>query len=475
MFTLVLKKAFLVIGCFIGVVLLLGVFSYLYMELQFFFVVKDRIEHLPEKYQTYANNCITPLPTATHRAQQACCFESLERMYQDGYTLAPRAFSDDPTRGCGFTYAKLRCDGSLEWCDETSSQYPVEDPIASSEHEWKDQVLDKSLLIQVPYVNQIGSTQYSFQKESDQSDFHFSVPHGSTFHNQTFSYAASLMAAEDEPKSRDSVLWIFKAKIDFGDLSLSEWVKRFYDINLPDEFRSSSGKDDAVILQEFKTELGEDVIFFHMPVPSDNGWYAYRNSDILYLFSLGNSSYAINGHKNGLWDTMMRSLRVAKPRVDFSATHPPEWKQFRDQQFGVGFAYPGDWEVEKSNGGIILNSPQNQQALKDIGSGKMYGEGYMPTITIKRFGNVAHEDENMGLGIKTVPEMINLNPLVSNPERVALGSREYWAATRGGFGAYYTVFVDDKRSYFEIMFGYKERSDTLDEIERGIVSSMKFY
>lgn len=474
-FEVLFKKLLWLCGGVIATGLLFLVSTYIYSEIQFALVVKKKIAHLPMEYQQFANNCIAPLPTDVQKARQACCIESLERMYQGGYTLAPRAFSEDPTRGCGFTYAKLRCDGSLEWCDEASSQYPVEESATSnSEHEWKDQVLDEALLIQVPYVNQIGSTQYSFQKESGQSDFQFSVPYGETFLNQTFVYNASLVATEDEPKSQDGVFYVYKARIDFGGLSLPEWIKKFYDTNLPDEFRSSSGKDDAVILQELKTELGEDVVFFHMPVPSDNGWYAYRNGDVLYLFSLGNSSYAINGRRSGLWDRMIRSLRVTKSIVDFSTTLPSEWKQFRDLQFGIEFAYPSDWEVKKSNGEIILNSPHNQQALKDIESGKMYGEGYMPTITIKRFSNVAREEENMGLGIKTVPEMINLNPLVSNPERVVLGGREYWAATRGGFGAYYTIFVDDKRSYFELMFGYKEKSNALDEIERGIVSSMKF-
>ncbi len=480
---MVVKKIGIIAGVVIAIPVLLLLISYLYSEIQFTLVVKKRISDLPEYYQNVANNCIKVLPTKAQADQQECCLNSLRQMAQGDYKRAPLAFTDDPSRGCGARYVKLHCPGSLEWCDEKSDEYPLTENLQENnikEYRGKDMILDDSLLIKIPQSDLIGQESYTLRNEKEEGDFSLAVPVKRGFRIEKINYLTSLGVTEDLYGQANfySVFTIYKLPLDLGDIKLIDWLGDMQKRNLPDgEEGVFLGEDIGSSTRLLKSGNDFELAWFHMPVFSDNGWYVYKNSQNLYFFSMGNSSYAVNGMKSGLWDEVMSSIRKVEAENTFSVGIPEGWSRFSDKQLGLEFSYPIDWQVvKKSDGRVILNSTSNQQALKDIESGKMYGEGYMPSITIKRWNSVADEEENKAnkLGAKTVPEMINANIFISGPQRVLLQGKGYWAATRGGFGAYYTIFVDEGKSYFEIMFGYKEENTQLDDIEKEIVSSMKF-
>ncbi|MFA9261992.1 MAG: hypothetical protein ACEQSB_01345 [Undibacterium sp.] len=342
-----------------------------------------------------------------------------------------------------------------------------------SSYRFDDKVIDEELIISIP---QDGLT-YTLKKESDVDGFTDMVPNGDVTTNEKFKYIASIGAVEeiDRKEHFQSVFQIYKLDLPNKVSSLSSWLRQLEKLNLPEE-ATAHGEVYKSSVESIQKNSDSELLHFYWPEPSDNGWYVYNAGRSIYFFSMGNSSYAVNGMKNGLWDTMMRTLRTAETKDIFSLEVPSDWKKYVDPRIGLEFSYPADWKIIKGNSGVALNSPDNQQTMRDIESGKMYGEGYMSSISVRSWKTPAEEDENRmnNLGAKTVAEMINANFLISHPERVRIKGDKYWAATRGGFGAYYTVFIDENSRYFEIMSGYKEKGDDLDETERAIISSMSF-
>jgi hypothetical protein len=107
---------------------------------------------------------------------------------------------------------------------------------------------------------------------------------------------------------------ILKLKIRWG---FSEWIKKMQE--------GADQENEVSLLRYIQDQnkillRGEDeqLIYFHLPVPSDNGWYAYRYKNEVYFFSMGNNSEAVKGMSAGLWDKAMVTLRVKMEPYEIS-------------------------------------------------------------------------------------------------------------------------------------------------------------
>ena len=105
---------------------------------------------------------------------------------------------------------------------------------------------------------------------------------------------------------------VYRARTDLGGKKLADWIAAMQRWNFPEGDFPPETRDEVDSANEAsKTSDGGELVYFHMPVPSDNGWYAYRKGGAVYLFSFGNSSDVVSGWKSGLWERVVHSISLS--------------------------------------------------------------------------------------------------------------------------------------------------------------------
>lgn len=126
----------------------------------------------------------------------------------------------------------------------------------------------------------------------------------------TYDYIGSIEVSSPEKNAEPSPLFnIYRGQIIPKDMSLLAWVKAKQEENISSDIPQESLGNIQSQTRVLNSEPGTEVVFFQMSEPSSNGWYAYRNQNLVYLFSMGNSSDAIQGMKSGAWDSLFASIK----------------------------------------------------------------------------------------------------------------------------------------------------------------------
>lgn len=105
------------------VVMLIGLSAAYYRYDGLVNVKEKHVSSFPEYYKNIAiNQCARPEPFSSRsKSIQRCCLSSVQRMYEKNGTLAPLAFTENPSRGCKTgSYMRIMCGGSLEWCEDNA-------------------------------------------------------------------------------------------------------------------------------------------------------------------------------------------------------------------------------------------------------------------------------------------------------------------------------------------------------------------
>lgn len=105
---------------------------------------------------------------------------------------------------------------------------------------------------------------------------------------------------------------VYRARTDLDGKKLADWIAAMQRWNFPEGDFPVEARDEVDSTNEsLRADDGSEIVYFHMPVPSDNGWYAYKNGGVVYLFSFGSSSDVVSGWKSGLWERVIRSMSLS--------------------------------------------------------------------------------------------------------------------------------------------------------------------
>ena len=164
------------------------------------------------------------------------------------------------------------------------------------------------------------------------------------------------------------------------------------------------------------------------------------------------------------------------PQTLTSDADTSSWKTYRHSSLGFQLKYPEGWKFKSSTTGVTLNSPENQESLRQIETKKVYSEGYSDTLTVLYYDSVAQELENTSnnLGAKTLDELVERNTMIARISKIEFAGEPAWLVTRGGFGAYFTTLMEHQGHLYEISFGYKATPEELTRTERAILNSFSF-
>lgn len=161
----------------------------------------------------------------------------------------------------------------------------------------------------------------------------------------------------------------------------------------------------------------------------------------------------------------------------FTPIDTSDWKTYRNEKQGYEVQYPTSWTMKDyQENGITLNSEENEELLKKIQLGKMYGEGYMSDINIVYYESVSEEPENIlnELNARTIDEFVERNYIITKIEKMKFSEETAWVVIWGGFGAYLTILVEHNNHLYKIMFGNKEKISDLSVTDYEILRSFSF-
>lgn len=139
---------------------------------------------------------------------------------------------------------------------------------------------------------------------------------------------------------------------------------------------------------------------------------------------------------------------------------------------GYSFTLPDGW-VQKDirPEAPSFNSPRNEEILKQIEkSGEGHGEGYFPDLTITYADSISVYAPNRD-SATTLSEYFTNDSAVAEVKPIIFAGLPAYSAIVGGFGTYYTIFVEHSNHIYELNFGDRE-TPTADQ--QTIIDSFKF-
>lgn len=179
-----------------------------------------------------------------------------------------------------------------------------------------------------------------------------------------------------------------------------------------------------------------------------------------------------------IFEGVVSSFRFIENSVDVTS----DLKTYRNEEYGFEVKYPSGWLAKSENfklGGeaVTLNSPENQELLRKVERGEIYGEGYGDDMRISFASSIREYFDNKvnDYHAETLEEYISkAQPTISRVRRITFAGYSAFDMTKGGLGSYYSIMVDKNGEIYEVFFSYKWLEMQLSDTERAILSSFKF-
>ncbi len=148
-----------------------------------------------------------------------------------------------------------------------------------------------------------------------------------------------------------------------------------------------------------------------------------------------------------------------------------DWKTYRNEELGIEFKYPGDWELEDNQKykfhSIYLSSPETKKLVENKRIPYFYN------IAIVYYPSILDEEEN--INSNNVEDLIAKNMLLTKIGNIKIGNKDAVDAVWGGHGSSYVILaMEDLQLYKVVVPRISDRND-LNSTEKTIINSFIFY
>lgn len=157
------------------------------------------------------------------------------------------------------------------------------------------------------------------------------------------------------------------------------------------------------------------------------------------------------------------------------AQQPNSERTYQNDLHGYTLFLPEQWATKnETETSITLNSPKNEQGLKDIEQGGLYGEGYTNTLKISYYESIDRYPDNDAnhLLAESLDEYVKKSPCVSNPKKLSIPGSTGYKMGMCGFGSYTVALIEHNTHIYELFFGDEEGTTTVQK--DAIINSIKF-
>lgn len=145
------------------------------------------------------------------------------------------------------------------------------------------------------------------------------------------------------------------------------------------------------------------------------------------------------------------------------------WKTYRNEEYGFEFKYPSDWEVSTSTQTVIINSKTNAKKIADF--------------EMRNMDTDAGPRDDIAVLLPSDRIIMNLDEYISyekdkdfflDTKPITVGGLSGYDFTEIGFSGVYTILLDSKSNFYEIIFGYRGSRGELSDVENKILSTFNF-
>ncbi|HEX3095548.1 MAG TPA: PsbP-related protein, partial [Patescibacteria group bacterium] len=121
------------------------------------------------------------------------------------------------------------------------------------------------------------------------------------------------------------------------------------------------------------------------------------------------------------------------------STTPVTFKTYTNPQLNFSTSIPDDWIMSIADNDIRFNSKENEDTLKQIKSGKMYGEGFSYDVTFHKVKNLSELTYPLGPEVeksaKTLPDYFKAdNTIKWDGKTDKINGLTAYNIGQGGFG-----------------------------------------
>lgn len=147
---------------------------------------------------------------------------------------------------------------------------------------------------------------------------------------------------------------------------------------------------------------------------------------------------------------------------------------YTNPTYGYSFTLPSGWVTKSTDTkDPSFNGPDNEAIHRQIMLGTMYGEGYVHDLDIL-YEDSVHSYflfEDSRPRVETLAEYLERETLVSEAKPITFAGLPAYSAVVGGFGAYYSIFVEHGGHFYVLNFG--DRNEPTADQQK-IIDSFKF-